>query len=369
MLEFTKHSPQAAFRRVENDLRMLNSNINMNRFKAMNSNRLGEEIARLRGETKAIMRESRYGSWLKDTDYVQKTLMIEALELLREYRKHQEETEVLVPGLTYYRSVKQFGNILEGYRCHYLPESTSPNWVPFRENIVVEKALTVLRYGDESDFKRIYVEMADGVMNPFKKVCLEHITESSKDALKQIEEYCDTRWRGPSPWAVRAPFKLKNMIEESDMNRKNSITEMHGRFKQVLDMLREGEMEQYEVVNMVRDMMKQVDNMVSDLGKISSNGIEASAGARAVLGDQQAQSIEQALGDPVRQAADSLSQLKASLQQAIQSLESGVSGGDADGGMNMDGPKMGADADPDMADDMADVNLDGQDGERPMKGM
>ena len=46
------------------------------------------------------------------------------------------------------------------------------------------------------------IEMADGQLNALQKVSLEHLTESSKDALKSIEEYCDGRWTGPWTWEL-----------------------------------------------------------------------------------------------------------------------------------------------------------------------
>lgn len=367
-LEFLNQTPEGAFRRLRRELKTVDSSIDMSRYMAMTPRRLSEEIDRLDEEARQRIMESNYGSWLTDENYVRNKLLREALEYLVEYKQEKMAEEKMVPGFTYYRGVKQFGNSLVGRKCHYLEEGRAADWVPFKQKAAVAKAMEVLRHGDEDDFKRIYVEMADGRLDALDDVTLEHITESSKGALKQIEEYCDQRWEGGWPWEMAAPQTLRINIEEKREARMNKISEMQGRFAHLLDTLMEGEMEQYEVVNMARDMMNQVDNMIGDLGKISSSGIEATAGARSMMGDDAAQSLEQALGEPVQQAAQALSSLKAAVQQAIQSLEGGA-GGDMGGDLGTPGDAMGAKpvGGGDMADELADVNMDGTDGERPMK--
>lgn len=370
-LEFLNQTPEGAFRRLRKELKTVDSSIDMSRYIAMTPRRLSEEIDRLDDEARRNVMESNYGSWLTDRNYVRNKLLREGLEFLIQYKQEKIAEETMVPGFTYYRGVKQFGNKLIGRKCHYLEEGRATDWVPFKQEVAVAKAMEILRHGDENDFKRVYVEMADGRLDALNEVALEHITESSKDALRQIEEYCDQRWDGEWPWEVSAPQSLRIKIEEKREIRMNKITEMQGRFARLLDTLREGEMEQYEIVNMARDMMSQVDNMIGDLGKISSSGIEATAGARSMMGDEAAQSLEHALGEPVQEAAQALSSLKAAVQQAIQSLEGGAGGGGMGGDLGTPGDAMGDKpiGGGDMSDELADVNMDGTDGERPMKDL
>ena len=156
--------------------------------------------------------------------------------------------------------------------------------------------------------------------------------------------------------------------------KQKTLFEMKGRFDRILTNLLENDMERFEAINSVRDMATQVDGMIGDLGKISSSGIEAAAGARSVLGDGASSAVEQALGEPLSQAAEALAQLKASITQAINQIE----GGDGAPSPAMDGDELGSPADAmgeppvggdELAGDLADVNLDGAEEERPKKEM
>lgn len=378
-LDFVNQTPVSAFRRLERDLRLVNPKLDMNRYKAMSVHRLEEKIGKIDSKVRVWKETAVYGSWLRDPKFVELTMLREALDILVEYKRDQIEQEVLVPGYTYYRGVKQFGPMLSGKKCFFMGESQGkPAWIDFEIPMAVAKAFEVLKFGNEENFRRIYLEMADGRVDGFSRVSLEHLTESSKEALRDIEAYCDAQWDGPWPWEATAPLKIREMIEEGKAMKAKTLTEMQGKFGKLLAQLREGEMEQYEVVNMAREMAAQVDKMIADLGKISSAGIEASASARSIIGDNAGDQLSQALNEPVNQAAQALSTLKSAIEKSISTLEGGA-GDDLGGDMGGDLGGLGGDDDlgspadamggDDLPSDLADVNLDGDDEERPLKDM
>lgn len=150
--------------------------------------------------------------------------------------------------------------------------------------------------------------------------------------------------------------------------RKLSLAEMRGRFDEIARKLFEGEMEKYEVIASISDMEKVVDSMIGDLGKLSSAGIETSAAARMIAGDEVGSHIEQALQPVLSSASQALSNLKSQLSQARSSIES-ASGAPAGGDMGSPLDAMGAPPGQDggLADDLAAADLNGMPDERPMK--
>jgi hypothetical protein len=218
-------------------------------------------------------------------------------------------------------------------------------------------------------------------------VTLEHLAESTPDALASINEYCDSRWTGAWPWETVAPYTLRNKIQENIEMRMQTLNEMKGRFDAILKQLNEGDAERFEMLTVANDMGKTVDNMISDLGKLSAEGIEAVAKSRTTVGDDVASAFETALQGPINAAAEALTQLSAAVQTAVKQIEGGgefdVGGLDGLPGGDMGSPMdaMGADpmgADPmgggmdggmggGLSGDLADVSLDGEEGERPKK--
>jgi hypothetical protein len=368
-LEFLNQTPKNAFRKIERDLSTVNPSLDISSFKKMTPNQLDERIQKLENKEKRMIGESKYGSWLTNSEYVETKLLKEALEFLKEYKKEKEKQEILVPGFIYYRGVKQFGPNISGTRCFYMKESKNPIWVNFKMPIAIAKAFNVLRYGTEDDFKTIYVEKSDGRIDGIRNVCLEHITESTSEALKDIEDYCDKRWTGPWPWEVPAPYKLRSMIEDRKQMRKQSVNEMRNRFNHIINLLNEGEMDRYEVISAAEEITGKIQGMIEDLGKIAGEGIlTLKDNARTAMGDQAAQRLEQAVSDKISTAADALSTLRASMEQAIDGLK-GDSGMDVSMGTPGDALGVGMDepVDDSLADELADVSLDGEDSERPKK--
>lgn len=389
-LSFLKETPVIAFRKLERDLRTVNPDLDLDRYKAMTPRRLGEEINKLEGISRSIPLKEEYGVWLHDEKFVEMKLLQDALAQLREHKISKQKGEVVVPGYTYYKNVRQFGTDLFGFKC-FFTESGPAEWAPFKIPSAVAKAFEVIKFGNSEDFQNIYVDMSDGRIDALNKITLEHIIESSPEALAAIEEYCDQRWEGAWPWEEAPSYKLRNKIEESREMRNHIIEQMQGRFNNLLVKLQEQEMSQFDMLTVANDMLKTVDNMIGDVGKLSSTGIEAVAQARTSAGDDVADALHQAMQGPMNDVINSLTSFKAAIQQAIQQIESSVGsdqmGGGELGGLDsgMGGDDLGTPADAlaggsvipgdmgdadlgDASDELADVSLgDGSESERPKK--
>jgi len=396
-LEFLNDTPQRAFRKLERDLMLVNPEVKMGHYKAMTPRSLDNVLESLDGQRSTMLSENTYGAWLVSEEYVELQLMKEAVTFLKEYKEGKREDENLVPGYTYYRTIKQFGEDLVGHRC-YFRENTTPMWVPWKINSNVAKALEVMRHGGEEDFSRIYVEMANGRLNALQTVSIEHLTESDADSLQSIGKYCDTRWDGAWPWETPSPYTIRETIEENNVMNLQTINEMQSQFTTLLTALNEDSMDKYEVIAAAEEMASTIEKMVEQVARLGGEGIiKLKNQIRISMGDDAAAQIEDKFLEPVRQAADALSQLQATILQTVENLKNaddvGVGGADADpmgsgdigadpmgGGMGSPVDAMGADpmggdigGDPlggdDLADDLADASLDGGDGERPMKDM
>lgn len=396
-LEFLNDTPQRAFRKLEQDLMLVNPEVQLGQYKAMTPRSLDHVIESLDGKRATMLAENTYGAWLASEEYVEVQLMKEAVTFLKEYKEGKRDEENLVPGYTYYRTIKQFGDDLVGHRC-YFRENVTPMWAPWKMNSNVAKALEVMRHGNDEDFSRIYVEMANGRLNALESVSIEHLTESDADALQSIGEYCDTRWDGAWPWETPSPYTLRESIEENYEMNLQTINEMQSQFTVLLTALNEDSMDKYEVIAAAEEMASTIEKMVEQVARLGGEGIiKLKNQIRISMGDDAAAQIEDKFLEPVRQAADALSQLQATILQTVENLKSaddvGVGGADPMGGGDMGadpmgggdlgspedalgGDPMGGDdlgGDPlggdDLAGDLADASLDGGDGERPMKDM
>ena len=380
-LEFTKRSLTNEFRRVERDLRLV-SDIDLKKFKAMTPRQLEAAIAQLKTAERRVISEESYGSWLSSDKFAESKMMVDALGILKEYKLDKLAGETLVPGYIYYRGVKQFGSLLEGQRC-IVDQNHQPEWQKWSVESAVAKAIEVLQYGTEADFRNIYIEAADGRADALENVTLEHLTKSSQGALKMIESYCDRRWDGPWAWELPSPYKLRNLIEDNRDMKKSAVAEMQDRFSTIIRQLNEGEMDKFEVVLAAKEMTKKIQGMIEDLGKLSGEGLlTLKDNARSAFGDQSTANIEQ-IQEPINQAADILSQLRASMESVVEQLEGGANAGigaaaevgDQAGGElgspadAMGEPPMGGELGVSGAEDLADVPLDGETEERPMKDM
>lgn len=390
-LEFLNDTPQRAFRKIERDLMLVNPEVKMGQYKAMTPRSLDLVIESLDGKRANMLAENTYGAWLQSEEYVEVQLMKEAVTFLKEYKEGKRDEEHLVPGYTYYRTIKQFGEDLVGHRC-YFRENATPMWVPWKMNSNVAKALEVMRHGNEEDFSRIYVEMANGRLNALTKVSIEHLTESDADALRAIGEYCDTRWDGAWPWETPSPYTLRETIEENNEMNLQTINEMQSRFTVLLTALNEDTMDKYEVIAAAEEMASTIEKMVEQVARLGGEGIiKLKNQIRISMGDDAAAQIEDKFLEPVRQAADALSQLQATILQTVDNLKGSdeTAGAMAGAGAAIDavddglgGDTMGDELDAvgdvspmdalggdELAGDLADASLDGGDGERPMKDM
>lgn len=374
-LKFLQETSQSILGKLKSDLSYIDPTVDFDSFDAMTLRGISRELSSVRESLKK-RKQGTYGSWLREEGYVRDTLVEEALQTIYEEKSGSMRKERLIPGSTYYSGVARYGAVLEGKYTTYLGEQFT-GWVEFRETAAVAKAMTVLRHGTNEDFRQIYVGIADGCVDALNEVSLAHIVESSTDSLKLIEAYCDSRWTGPWPWEIEAPEKMKHMIESREENKMIRITEMQNQFVKVLREFEEGNLNQYEMVGAAQEMMSKVDSIISDLGKLSATGIEVTAQAKASGDDSLVEPMQAALGEPLNTAIGALTDLKASLASATSQLTgSGAPmddmGGDPAMGGEMGSPAdaMGADpmagGDPDV-DALADVDIGGDDEERPMK--
>lgn len=368
-LRFLQETPDSILGKLKTDLSYIDPTVDFSVYESMTYRGVEKELDEI-SKSISNLKTGTYGSWLHSEGYVRDTLVKEALENILENKANSMEAEDLVPGASYYTGVSRFGDLLEGQYAIYLGENYT-GWIEFRESAAVAKAMTVLRYGSEVDFKEIYIGMADGSVDALNEVSLSHIAKSSPAALGLIEEYCDARWEGPWPWEVEAPEKIKHMIESREEEKMIRITEMQNSLAKLLREFDEGNLNQFEMVSAAQEMMAKVDSIISDLGKLSSTGIEVMAQAKASGDDNLVQPMQNALGDPLNQAVSALTDLKASLATATSDLSNGGGGSampDTDMGspddMMGDDPMAGGSAD---ADALADVDIGGDDEERPMK--
>ncbi len=378
-LEFTKRSLANDFRRVERDLHLV-AHLDMRKFKAMTPKQLAIEIHKLKGIEKKIISEQSYGSWLTSEKFAENKMLVDALDILKEYKEGKLKNETLVSGFIYYRGVKQFGTVLEGQRC-IIDRNRHPEWNKWSIESSVAKAIEVLQYGTEKDFRNIYIEMANGRADALENVALEHITESSQNALKLIEDYCDRRWDGPWAWEMPSPYKLRNLIEDNRDMKRSAIAEMQNRFSSIIGNMNNGEMNKLEVVQAAKEMSKKIQGMIEDLGKLAGEGLlTLKDNSRSAYGDKAAEELDR-IYEPINQAADTLSRLRAAMEDVTKQLESesndysGSTGGMQDGELGTpgdamgDAPMGGDDLGVPGAEDLADVSLDGEMDERPMKNI
>ena len=390
-LDFLNDTPEKAFRKLERDLLLVNPELKLGRYKGMTPRRLGEEISGLDAQRATMLAENTYGAWLQSESFVEMQLLKEALGHLKEYKEDRREEEQLIPGFTYYRRVQQFGNDLQGIRC-YFRESATPMWVPWKMDMRAAKAFEVLRYGGEEDFRRIYVEMANGRLDALHRVSIEHLTESDDDALTAIGEYCDSLWEGPWPWEAPSPYSLRESIEEQQEMNLQTVNEMQAQFDNLLTRLHEEEMDKYAAIAAAEEMASTIEKMVQQIARLGGEGIiTLKDQIRVTMGDDAASQIEDTFLEPVRNAADALSMLRATIMKTVENLKGAdAAGGDMGmGGMGGDvgapdpmagGDELGSPADAmgadpmlddgdELAGDLGDAALDGGDGERPIKDM
>lgn len=348
-LDFLRDEPDVAFRRTIRDLQSMNPRIDESVFERMSIEQIDTVLDRLADRECRIIAESPYGAWLADPDFMQIKLLQDGLSSLREHREILEETEVLIPGFTYYDNVRQYGHRVEGQICTYLGEGRPANWINFIDSTPIMKVLEVVRRGDTSDFRSIYIEMSNGRADGLKNVSIEHITESTDKALLEMEQYCDNRWDGPWPWEVASPFRLGRLIEERKQMREQTLVEMHQILNNLLEFSDNAGQEQFEIVQMARNMSENMQAMIEKLAKLTGDGIiNLKAMVMTKMGDEAAMKVEHGITQPLNQCADAMARLKANLDALVNELQNHrPSDLDQTGGMG--GDMMGGDPGADMS--------------------
>lgn len=320
-LEFLRDKPEDAFRQSITDLQSINPKFNTGVFETMSVEQIDLVMENLGRRERRIIDESAYGGWITDPLFMEIKMLQDGLSNLREHIETLEETEQLVPGFTYYTDVRQFGKLVEGQTCTYLGENRPAHWINFIDSSPVMKALELLKHGDQNDFRRIYVEMANGRSDSLDDITIEHITESTDTALYEMEAYCDARWDGPWPWEVQAPYKINRLIEEFKQMRQRTMYEMHQTLQGMLREFEEGGQEQFEIVQMVHGMGESVQKMIEQFAKLAGDAmINLRAAVMTQRGDEGAMRVEHGLTSAVNQAADSLARLKVELDNLTSEL-------------------------------------------------
>ena len=350
----------------------MNKKIDETVFERMSINQIDTLLDRLHEKETRIIDESPYGAWFEDPQFVQIKMLQDGLQNLREYREILEESEILVPGFTYYNGVRQFGKRVEGKVCTYLGENRPANWINFIDSSPILKTLEVLRHGNVGDFRRLYVEIADGRADGLENVSLQHITESTDRALLTMEAYCDARWEGPWPWEVPSPYRIGRIIEENKQMRQQTLTEMHEILNQILREFDEGGQEQFEIISMVRNMSENVQAMIEKFAKLAGDAmINLRAMVMTRSGDEGAMKVEHGLTQAVNNCADALARLKVQLDDLTGQLDippqTDMMNG---GGMGAMGGAPGMGAGPEMGGDMGGGEMGGpaMGAEPPMGG-
>jgi hypothetical protein len=321
-LEFLRDTPDVAFKRTIRDLQTMNPSIDESVFERMSIAQIDTVLDRLYERETRIVNESPYGAWLADPVFVQIKMLQDGLTNLREHREILEESEVLVPGFTYYNDIRQFGKRIEGKTCTYLGEGRPTNWINFIDSVPVMKALEVVRHGDVGDFRRIYVEIANGRADGLENVSVEHITESSDSALMEMEHYCDARWEGLWPWEIQSPYRIGRIIEENKQMRQQTLNEMHEILNNLLLEFDATGQEQFEIVSMARNMSENMQAMIEKLAKLTGDGIiNLKAMVMTKMGDEAAMKVEHGITQPLNQCADAMARLKANLDALVNELQ------------------------------------------------
>lgn len=350
-LEFLRDTPDVAFKRTISDLQTMNAKIDGSIFERMSIDQIDTLLDRLHEKETRIIDESPYGAWFEDPGFIQIKMLQDGLQNLREYREILEESEVLVPGFTYYNGIRRFGKRIEGQTCTYLGEGQPANWINFIDSSPIMKTLEVIRHGDTGDFRRLYVEMANGRADGLENISVEHITESSDQALLEMEQYCDARWDGPWAWEVQSPYRIGRIIEENKQMRQQTLVEMHEILNGILREFDAAGQEQYEIISMARSMSDGMQAMIEKLAKITGDGIiNLKAMVMTKMGDEAAMKVEHGITQPLNQCADAMARLKANLDSLVNDLQNHEPSDLDQMGQQ---PPMGADG---MAPDMGAAN-------------
>lgn len=353
----TESTPLERFRNVEKVLTKIGGSVAQ--YKNFDADRLTGAIRLEEQRANGLMRTGNFHSCMQDPEYGKARLTVDALKALREYKIERDGAVELIEGLTYYRGIaKQEARgrtYVAGERCTYLGEDRPAEWVAFCDSERKLKVLEMLRHGSDSDFTTMYLTMADGrpidAQNGF---VVEHLTESTDEALDLMEEYSDSRWTGPWPWDMGAPKKLRDRIKGERQMRNSRIVEMRNRFREVYRELMEGEIEQAKVIEAGREFAEEVQGMIEDLGKASGEIlVNLRDKTRTEFGEESAHQLEQSCSAQIGIAVDALSALRTAVEKQMETLEHSIGQQPGMGGMGGGGMPGADPMDAHAADAMA----------------
>lgn len=339
-----QQKPIDRYRILEKKLEAMGRDITA--FKSKSAPILEQTINVLEGKIQSKRFETGFMEFMENEDYIKDLYTRDALSCLLEYKNDRDSSVVLIPGMTYY-SVARSGNMVTGKKCHYLSEDRA-FWTNINEDTRKLKAYEVMQWGNDNQFRKIYFELADGrLFESAENFILEHISESSDEALDAINEYCDTLWEGKWPWELSAPLKLRNAIQENTIMTKKSVQEFREAFTSVVTRLNEGEIERSAVITKMQGYIEDIDNMLEKLGRVSGNLLtDVRESVRAEFGEDAANRIANLVEENIKGAADNLSNLKGAWSQELDTLVNG-------GGEN-ESPEFDADPEADAMPDLSD---------------
>lgn len=359
----TRVDPMTKYYSLEKRLKTLGRDISQ--FKSKSIPDINHAIHILEGKVGTIMEADNFNSYHQNPEYVKECLTLKAFNLIKQIKEDREAAEEFIPGFTYYDASLTEGRVV-GKKCFYSGENKAL-WIKLNEDVRVLKAMEVMEHGSDEDFKKLYFELADG--KPFASAaqyCVEHITESSDEALTEMAKYADTRWDGKWPWQVKASRKLSRTIRENTTMIRNSLRQFRNEFSQARRKLAEGEIEKSEIALKFRGVADDITGMIEKLGKTSAALMtDERDRVRSEFGDQHLAGLETLSRETITHAVDALSDLKAAIEKQVDDMING--GGDvrpefddpaAPGGEVPPMAPSGDDFndDPDAAGDMGDMD-------------
>jgi len=236
----------------------------------------------------------------------------------------------------YYRNVVLEEGRISGERAIIIDSKPVTRWQKFDAPIVVEKARVALFEDDDGEvYDTIYMQLADGFEDFYERKSFKHISKSTNEALKRIENYCDSLYES-WPWEYAAPLNTVRLMERKHEMEVKKMKHLSEAREIVVD-----DATRYELVDELNGMMQRVESMVDDLSKISTSIITTATNLPDDVTDQ----VRSNLDDPIGQTVNAISELK----QSIDGLISFVLGEDE--------PSDTADMD-DLDTDLDDEGLD-----------
>ena len=330
----------------------------VNKYEKMSASQLREEELRLDRAIKESSFKHAFSTELSES-HSKLLLKKSSVIALREFKEERDNNTPIFEGLAYYSTKVKDGRIV-GKKS--VVKEGRAFWLPLNEDIAIEKAKLLMKYGVDDDFRKIYFEMSDGVgVDAISSFDMRNITESSASAKKVIEAYCDDRWEGAWPWETYVPKKLKELVKETeDM----SLSKFRKDFEEFEAMLVEGEMEKADIMTQLKGFSEKLDSNIEALGRMSGQlmtGLRDDI--RTEYGDQAITDMESSVNDKIKSATDSLSDLKAVIYDQIEKLNGGgeedpnaLVDFDADPEAETD-DVIDFDADPE-AEDLEDIDMD-----------